>query len=610
MSFGVRISAYKLNNKQYEDLNLEPFTDFIHEIMELLAKGKTDMSAFAGTVDKLVQKYSINDEKYYRDILEIIFNSNEALNLDTAIESLVVKQNFENQIKALVSNNEDTLNAVNNLMKKPGKYDNAEQRYRENDRVFKALFGKGNKFEKAVYSKCSEAILNNESDLMTCRMAQLTFRLQDMLYRNRISDFDAKGKIRRLLYTLDRSDIYIDAAFGDQNLINNYNEFVKKVGSVLAASVNDGTINRAAINDSLNLTAAVAQALTYEQEDAVKWLKQFQKDLRTSSIKSMEDIISLPSLDWFNKDEVPYYTGRMRSAFKHILVTPQIYLYSWKNGERDIDQLLKFIREVNNAISMITLNFTDKPTVTTVINQLAALIKAVSENMPNSENEQVKQFASAIDGIYKILSHAQDRDWVAISFDINDQLLKHKADKIEIQHGLQFSRTLLSMYQASSVEEAKGIFQSTLEHQASRKTRYGQDWTVDIAALVGARYGSVQQEWDKASTNENSTDDGYGIYAPFGIQFAGFPCLSWLGVMVYPIDLGAYISGSNSDESPEIRVQSALHGGAAIYLRPSKKMPFVFGISGDYKPRFGNDDSEEKRVSGFLALELPLFIIK
>lgn len=80
--------------------------------------------------------------------------------------------------------------------------------------------------------------------------------------------------------------------------------------------------------------------------------------------------------------------------------------------------------------------------------------------------------------------------------------------------------------------------------------------------------------------------------------------------MIYPVDLGGYLSGSLADETADVRVQSALHSGLALYWRPSADTPVVVGASGDYKPSFDEDDTSEWRGSFFITLELPLFMIK
>lgn len=732
VGFAVRLSAYKLDHKQFESLNLEPFTDFIHAVMEQLAKGKTDMGAFSSKVDELANQYSTNE--YYIQILSDI--EDEATALDAATDDLIKneKAHFADEIKKLTlietlkeettigakdldgaadkllkelgsvknmknapekikdyiltaklkENREEARvlaikvkkisDAVNNLMEKPTRETQKKElndRWQDNDLIFKNLFDDDKPFSKATSSKCSEAGFDSDGLIKTCRQAQLMFRLQDMVYRVKFDTTeDVKGKIRRFLYTLDESKIYRDAANGDTKFNQKYDSFSQAIIMAFKDRVQDGTLTHAAIADTLSLTAAVAQALTHESDDAIKWLRQFQNDLRNpSSIKTLNDLKSIPSLDWFKKESLPYYTGKMRSAFKHMFFSPQIYLYSWAEDSRNIDLIVKFAIEISSATRMITSNHVDKPSVVSVVNQLTTFIKKISENMPDDGDDKLKQFASALKSVSVILEHAQERDWVAVGFDINDQLndkvatseklkalpvmekylsqqnnrikyingelifigemtekekkdlLKLSNDKSytkaieklfeksqksrEFQNGLRFARTLLSMYQASSIEEAKGIFQATLEHQSSRKERNDQ-FSIDVAALAGFRAGNVWLNWDKSSTNDDSNGFGLGIYAPFGVQLAK----KTLGLLIYPVDLGAYLSGSLADETAEIRVQSAIHTGIALYCRPWKKTPVVFGGSYDYKPRFADDDSSEHRVGGFMALELPLFIIK
>src|SRR5262249_2156381 len=114
-----------------------------------------------------------------------------------------------------------------------------------------------------------------------------------------------------------------------------------------------------------------------------------------------------------------------------------------------------------------------------------------------------------------------------------DQLPKDKVPD-QVHNLLKFSRTLLSMFQAESVENAQAIFAAQLETLSSREERFVNSWTVDIAALVGARGGrqgvqNVGGSFDK--------DWLFGAFAPFGVQVA----TGVLGLAVYPLDLGSYL---------------------------------------------------------------------
>lgn len=113
------------------------------------------------------------------------------------------------------------------------------------------------------------------------------------------------------------------------------------------------------------------------------------------------------------------------------------------------------------------------------LNEIANIIDTTGKT---NGNIIFQQFAQGLLTFTGILEHAKERDWVAIGFDISDQLRDYKVKNEGFQNGLRFSRTLLTMYQAESVEEAKGIFQATLENEASRERRYNQT-AYDITAL-------------------------------------------------------------------------------------------------------------------------------
>lgn len=94
----------------------------------------------------------------------------------------------------------------------------------------------------------------------------------------------------------------------------------------------------------------------------------------------------------------------------------------------------------------------------------------------------------------------------------------------------------------------------------------------------------------------------YGLYAPFGLQIA------WrdVGLLVYPVDLGAYMTADLGRESPPVW-GGALRAGAAVFWRPSGRVPLVLGVAYDHRPEIVG--APENRFFGTVGLELPLFLI-
>jgi hypothetical protein len=139
---------------------------------------------------------------------------------------------------------------------------------------------------------------------------------------------------------------------------------------------------------------------------------------------------------------------------------------------------------------------------------------------------------------------------------------------------------------------------SALESVGSRKQRFNKV-AIDISALVGAGGGYL----GSVDANNRVTNGGsYGLFAPFGFQTT----YKYVGGMVYPLDLGAYMS--NASGTDKVRLADSIRGGALFMVRFSASIPIVLTASADYRPAVGTT-TRQVRASGNLALELPLFLI-
>lgn len=601
IGFAIRLSAYELDALEFEMLNLGPFADFVHKVMEQMAKNKADLVSLSKVAEDLIASYT-GASRIYEDLLNEI-----------AEEAGKLHKTIKGRLKDKIDNY-----------------------------IFMELFGPGKKFEKAINWPCAEIdeIGIKKDEVRMCRFAQLGLRLLPALDKLRKSEGgeDARKNLRNLLYVLDEDDIYIDAMKSINLSEKSFTNFSKKVREKFEDKMTDKRMTQATIGDSLRLIGSVALALGVEHEEAIKWLKQFQKELSAKKedsdkweIDSFAKLRSAEPLNWLNRKNLPPHTRKMRDNFKQMLVTPQFCLYRWKKEGQNFQRMLDLAQELSNAFVMLTTGDYSGRSVEDMVRQLALFVgqmssvikktgddlekemkkkkQGVEKDKIKGNIEQLNQLVHALNAFSIILKHAYERDWVAVGLDITEQLQEHEAE-IHAQRSIAFVRILLSMYQAETVEEAKGIFDAALVNETSRERRYDQ-WTLDVAALPGLRvsYVSYRRDEDKFDENNNtetSSGLGYGIFAPLGVQVAR----GWLGMLIYPVDLGGYLSGSLADESPEIRLQSALHSGLAVYLRVSSRTPIVLGTSADYKPQFDNEDSEEYRASIFIALELPLYIIR
>jgi hypothetical protein len=170
----------------------------------------------------------------------------------------------------------------------------------------------------------------------------------------------------------------------------------------------------------------------------------------------------------------------------------------------------------------------------------------------------------------------------------------------EVGAALHFVRVLMAVHQAKSPEEAKATFEAELQSLSSRAERF-DSLTVDLAALVALEGGYHLYQPSPGGPTTPGAGYIYGLYAPFGVQVA------WkeLGGLIYPVDVGAYLTANQGGQPP--KPASALRLGAALYWRIVADIPIVAGVAYDYRPAF--EDFQEHRVFAHVSIELPLFII-
>ncbi len=214
------------------------------------------------------------------------------------------------------------------------------------------------------------------------------------------------------------------------------------------------------------------------------------------------------------------------------------------------------------------------------------------------EDRRLKNIQVVFEKVSKILKFVSHRDWTALIGFIYEQPDLINKSGLDWQI-FSFSRVLMQMYQANSADDAKKILTANLEEITSRRNRFDNKLTVDVACLLGFGGGF------EATPYRLQPIDKYifgGLYAPLGVQF-GTPV--W-GLIAYPVDLGTYLN--TSSQSANDRVNDAVHFGAAWYFR-WKELPVNLGIGGDYKPNY-NGEAPVYRGYVFTSLELPLFMLK
>ena len=109
----------------------------------------------------------------------------------------------------------------------------------------------------------------------------------------------------------------------------------------------------------------------------------------------------------------------------------------------------------------------------------------------------------------------------------------------ELVRSLAFLRLLMSVYQAETKEDAKAIFQSALVQKGSRRERF-QRFSIDVAAALGARIGVQTQRTATTATGETEWTAASGFGGTLRARRRSI-CVRALGLLLYPIDLGAYL---------------------------------------------------------------------
>jgi hypothetical protein len=213
-----------------------------------------------------------------------------------------------------------------------------------------------------------------------------------------------------------------------------------------------------------------------------------------------------------------------------------------------------------------------------------------------------QQFAAALNAAADAFDEALDQEWVALATTAY-QYSEQAGAPPALQHALAFTRLLLSVREAQTKDEAKGQFEAALEDEGSREKRWS-GFSVDIGAIVGARgaYGTTRNLSATGAKNWQDEHSG-GLYAPVGVMIGD----QAFGLLVYPVDVGAYLVGSNHDGDPTW--PQALRGGVAVSLRPWSDIPIAFSASFDGRPAWRSDTPANVRAGLSAGLELPLFLL-
>jgi hypothetical protein len=447
-------------------------------------------------------------------------------------------------------------------------------------------------------------------DVSACHGAMLAMRLYPPLARSRCSS-SAQGSAElsqglRNLYFLfggrdgqsvpDALKAYVP---GDEAIEQDWLALGAEARRQLAISAGVGQYELAS---TLRLTGSLLQAYQTLPTEVEDWLTKVQGELELGSGNA--DPLAAKSLLWASRPTLPAPLRDVRDALVNVLMLPRLRLAL--SSAASENEYYKATKQVALAIGNLArfAKAQNKPAAKEdAIRRFAQLLRAQAaivgataqvEKLEKHERKRLERLARLLENGADVSERVAESDWVGVAVVVSDQArdsLKSRKDLTIIASSLAFSRVLLSAYQSKSKEDAKAVFEAALEDVASRERRYAR-WTVDIAALAAARGGLQRQEDD--------TRGYYGMFAPVGAQVA---CQGF-GLLLYPVDVGAYLvdSGSAPESSEAVRF------GLASYARFSSSVPIVLGLGGDYRPAI-EDRAQAWRAHAFIALELPLYTI-
>jgi hypothetical protein len=637
LRFGFRLSGATYAAAEYESLNLGDLSNFVYELLDVLSRQDvspsdvaTPLSAFADrladgrTVQELQAIASIPEAKSLLEALPPMFATVTAdIANFTCTQFAKAPAEFRDHFPALAQNvaltpadgkpptqcaaaAKPTFQWLRSVDGTPATCNafSRDDLTAARQQFLELFFNDGAPFAAALQKDCSAVPADG---VKGCNAAMVAMRLYPALAKAKCATSTASGKdlsrdLRNMhqLFgsAIDRASVELALQGRTATAAGEWRSLAGKAQRQLATSTSVGPYELAG---ALRLTAGLLQAFEAQPAAVEKWLETLGTELEAQLGSGVFDPVLLPSLAWAKRHTLSVPLQSVRDAFVTMVLLPrlQVVLNSPDAGTRyqeAVTQIAAAVRDLADFARAQTKPGAKGAALrrfAKLLRAQAAIVNATSDIEPRAA-KRLATFSNFLKTGAAVTEHVADEDWVGVSVIVADEAtaaLKSRADLASISQSLAFSRVLLNAYQAKNKEDAKAVFEGALEDVASRERRF-ERWTVDITALVAGR-GGVQRKSD-------DTRGFYGMYAPVGPQLA----YKYFGAMIYPVDVGAYLVDSGADPEPS----EALRFGTSIYTRVSASVPFVFGVGGDYRPGI-EDEPEAWRAHGFIALELPLYMI-
>jgi hypothetical protein len=603
----VRVSATHLDVGEYEDMGFPAFATYLHRVLEVASAQPRTTRPFAAPTFMLADALSPGLEK---TVMATLGNSAAArtllAELGTKLPATCAASSTEMECVSLRAVPAVWYPDLTHEDARPRTCDDwfaeASTRYG----VFDALFTVStSKLQPVMNKACSSLPPGGpeRKDLVRrCERGQLLVNLTDLLLKAACIERspDARRDFRELRHVLASRDRFADSLLSIGIARKNLDDFASDF-----ASVSFKALPRQTLSYGIRMLAALLDSYATDADATKLWLRTLVLDARSAVSNTGDPFTGLvegaalarPARKSLATPELIV----LRDSVADLVALPG--LYSLREGE--VAKTLRIRRELLALLDRLSVLASEEPSFNGGVYLVAEYLDGVASLTRLVDPVSGSTPAAALVSLSNGLRAASKGDWVGLGGMLVDELNSRNAGSAAASRPIAFARVLLAMYQAPSVPEAKKVFEASLEDINSREKRWDSRFTIDVAALVGARGGAWQQT---ASLGSHDPGGLYGMFAPFGAQLAWKEFL-WLfhgGLLVYPLDLGTYLTGQSKTDTP-VKWSDAVRLGTAVYARPSDKIPIVFGAGADFQPEI--ERPANARAYAFIGLELPLMVM-
>jgi hypothetical protein len=476
---------------------------------------------------------------------------------------------------------------------------------------FKEWFQDGKLYDAAKDAPCAQNVGGTLVD--GCMVAQLLVNPTSLAHKARCitRSPDTARDLVELAHILGEQARHRETmlALGMKPAADAFDEVMKGYG---ALTLND--VPHQALAYGVDVVGRFMKAYSVDPKRAKKWGEEVVHDMRKAAQTKPADVVDaiLKTQSFIPATYVgqPIEFEDLRAAATHFVSLPRLYRaagtvpasFDWSNSAtRTIFDSLNGLTTVETSPHAAVYVLASELRALGDVVRTAAAVPALKGN-----EQAMRSTAAALECAGRVIKLGADRKWTELGGVLIDDLSTSMDDLSTIERPVRFVRTILAVYEAPNVEEAKAIFRKSLDDEASRERRFDH-LTVDFGALVGGRWGGERRENDPSPTltrPQTERSKVYGLYAPAGIQVA----VPYFALLLYPVDLGTYLVKTSQTESSVPRWTEALRFGAAAYVRPWRTVPIVFGGGVDAQPKI--EDHKSYRAQFTVGMELPLIQLR